>query len=260
MATYVLVGGGWLGGWCWQGVARQLREEGHDAYPVTLTGLGERVHLASPQVDLETHITDVVNLIEFEDLHDIVLLGHSYAGIVVTGVADRVPDRISQLVYLDTGQLPDGTAIIETFPTEARRHIERRVEESGDGSRFPKLPQEELATFGSLEGLDDAGLEMLRSRAVDQPFGTFTQPLRLENPAREALPKVGILCSFSLEEVQAIIASGNPVFRELTSPNWRFVELPTGHYPMFSRPDDLAAVLLDLPSGASTQDDGERST
>jgi hypothetical protein len=92
---------------------------------------------------------------------------------------------------------------------------------------------------------------MLRSRAVDQPFGTFTQPLRLENPAREALPKVGILCSFSLEEVRAIIDSGNPVFRELASPTWRFVELPTGHYPMFSRPDDLAAVLLDLPSGAS---------
>jgi pimeloyl-ACP methyl ester carboxylesterase len=260
MTTYVLVGGGWLGGWCWQGVARRLRQEGHEAYPVTLTGLGDRVHLASPQVDLETHITDVVNLIEYEDLHDIVLLGHSYAGIVVTGVADRVPDRISQLVYLDTGALPDGTALIETFPTEARRHIERQVEELGDGWRFPMPPLEELATFGSLEGLDDSRLEQLRSRAVDQPFGTFTRPLRLENPAREGLPKVGIVCSFSLEEVRAIIASGNPVFREMASPNWRFVELPTGHYPMFSRPDDLAAVLLDLPSSASAHDDGERST
>jgi hypothetical protein len=87
---------------------------------------------------------------------------------------------------------------------------------------------------------------------VDQPFGTFTQPLRLENPAREALPKVGILCSFSLEEVRAIIDSGNPVFREMAGPSWRFVELPTGHYPMFSRPEDLAAVLLDLSSGTST--------
>jgi pimeloyl-ACP methyl ester carboxylesterase len=259
MATYVLVGGGWLGGWCWQRVARRLREEGHDVYPLTLTGLGERVHLASPQVDLETHITDAVNLIEFEDLHDVVLLGHSYAGLVVTGVADQVPDRISQLVYLDTGPLPDGTALIETFPTEARRHIERQVEELGGGWRFPVPLQEELATFGSLEGLDDARLELLRSRAVDQPFGTFTQPLRLENPAREVLPKVGILCSYSLTEVQAIIASGDPVFREMASPTWRFVELPTGHYPMFSRPDDLAAVLLDLPSGASTQGDGERS-
>jgi len=260
MATYVLVGGGWLGGWCWQKVARRLREEGHDVYPVTLTGLGERVHLASPQVDLETHITDVVNLIEFEDLHDVVLLGHSYANLVVTGVADRIPERISQLVYLDTGQLPNGTALIETFPPEARRHIERQVEELGDGWRFPMPPPEELATFGSLEGLDDAELELLRSRAVDQPFGTFTQPLWLENPAREALPKLGIVCSFSLEEVRAIIASGNPVFREMASPTWRFVELRTGHYPMFSRPDDLAEVLLDLPSGAPTQYDGERRT
>src|ERR687897_2961274 len=260
MTAYVLVGGTWLGGWCWQRVARRLRDNGHDAYPLTLTGLGERVHLASPEVDLETHITDVVNLIEFEDLRDVVLLGHSYANLVVTGVADRVPERISQVVYLDTGQLPNGTALIEVFPAEARSHIERQVEESGDGWRFPLPPQEELANFGSLQGLGDAKLELLRSRAVAQPFGTFTQPLRLENPAREALPKVGILCSFSLEEVQAIIASGNPVFREMASPNWRFVELPTGHYSMVSRADDLAAVLLDLPSGASTQDHSERST
>jgi pimeloyl-ACP methyl ester carboxylesterase len=259
MSVYVLVGGGWLGGWCWQSVAHRLREEGHDVYPATLTGLGERIHLASPEVDLETHIADVVNLIEFEDLHEVVLLGHSYAGLVVTGVADRGPERISQLVYLDTGALPDGTILIETFPPEARRHIEQQVEEAGDGWRFPMPPQEELATFGSLEGLDDERLELLRSRAVDQPFGTFTRPLQLHNPAREKLPKVGILCSFSLEEVQAIIASGNPLFREMAGPNWRFVELPTGHYPMFSRPDDLAAVLLDLPPGVSTQEGGDRS-
>src|SRR5215213_9889634 len=129
MAAYVLVGGGWLGGWCWQRVARRLREEGHDAYPVILTGLGERVHLASPEVDLETHITDVVNLIEFEDLHDVVLLGHSYAAIVVTGVADRVLDRISQLVYLDAGPFPSGLAFIDAFPPEARTHVESQVEE-----------------------------------------------------------------------------------------------------------------------------------
>jgi pimeloyl-ACP methyl ester carboxylesterase len=257
MSVYVLVGGGWLGGWCWQEVARRLREDGHDVYPVTLTGLGERVHLASPEVDLETHITDVVNLIEFEDLRDVVLLGHSYANLVVTGAADRVVERISQLVYLDTGQLPNGTALIEAFPAEVREHIERQVDEFGDGWRFPLPPQEELANFGSLEGLDDAKLVLLRSRAVSQPFGTFTQPLRLENPAREALPKVGIVCSFSLEEVQAIIESGDPVFREMASPNWRFIELPTGHYPMFSRPDDLAAELLDLPSGESGREDGK---
>ena len=106
-------------GWCWQRVARRVRDNGHDVYPVTLTGLGERVHLASPEVDLETHITDVVNLIEFEDLHDIVLIGHSYAGLVVTGAADRIPERISELVYLDTAPLPAGNVLIETFPPEA---------------------------------------------------------------------------------------------------------------------------------------------
>jgi pimeloyl-ACP methyl ester carboxylesterase len=246
MTTYVLVGGAWLGGWCWKPIARRLRDRGHDAYPVTLTGLGERVHLASPQVDLETHVTDVVNLIEFEDLRDIVLLGHSYAGLVVTGAADRIPDLISTLVYLDTGSLPDGFLLIDSFPPETRRRIERQVDALGEGWRYPMPPREELAEYGSLEGLDESQLELLRSRAVAQPFGTYTQPLRLDNPAREALPKVGILCSITLEQVQEMIASGDPVFRELAGPNWRFVELPTGHWPMFSRPDDLAELLLDL--------------
>jgi pimeloyl-ACP methyl ester carboxylesterase len=246
VATYVLVGGGWLGGWCWQPVARRLRDNGHDAYPVTLTGLGERTHLASPEVDLETHITDVVNLVEFEDLHDIILLGHSYGGVVVTGVADRIPGRISQLVYLDTGPLPDGTALIEAFPPDARTYIERQVEELGDGWRFPMPPPEELANMGSLEGLDDDHLRLLRSRATPQPFSTYTQPLRLENPSREELPKLGILCSLSLDQVQEMIASGDPVFRGLAEPTWRLVELSTGHWPMFSRPEDLARLLLDL--------------
>jgi pimeloyl-ACP methyl ester carboxylesterase len=246
VATYVLVGGGWLGGWCWQPVARRLRDNGHDAYPVTLTGLGERTHLASPEVDLETHITDVVNLVEFEDLHDIILLGHSYGGVVVTGVADRIPGRISQLVYLDTGPLPDGTALIEAFPPEARTYIERQVEKLGDGWRFPMPPPEELANMGSLEGLDDDHLRLLRSRATPQPFSTYTQPLRLENPSREELPKLGILCSLSLDQVQEMIASGDPVFRGLAEPTWRLVELSTGHWPMFSRPEDLARLLLDL--------------
>ena len=250
MTTYVLVGGTWLGGWCWQPVARRLRDNGHDAYPVTLTGLGERAHLASSHVDLDTHITDVVNLIEFEDLPEVVLLGHSYAGVVVTGVADRIPERISRLVYLDSRPLPDGSALIEAFPSELRRHIERQVEELGEGWRFPMPSWEEVSYMASLEGVDDDHLKLLRFRAVAQPFGTYTQPLRLENPAREELPKLGILCSYSLDQMQEMIASDNPLFRELAGPEWRFVELPTGHWAMFSRPEDLAELLLDLPSDA----------
>ena len=258
MTTYVLVGGGWLGGWCWQRVARRLRDEGHDAYPATLTGLGERVHLAFDQVDLETHITDVVNLIEFEDLRDVVLLGHSYGGLVVTGAADKIPERISELVYLDTAPLPDGDSLIEKFPPELRRRTEEQVQELGEGWKFPVPPPEELANMASLEGVDEDHIRLLYSRATPQPFGTYTQPLHLKNPSGEELPKLGILCSFSLDRVKEMVASDNPSFREMAGPNWRFVELPTGHYPMFSRPDDLAAVLLDLPSGASVQDDDER--
>jgi pimeloyl-ACP methyl ester carboxylesterase len=261
MAAYVLVSGGWLGGWCWQRVVRRLREEGRDAYPITLTGLGERVHLASPEVDLETHITDVVNLVEFEDLRDVVLLGHSYGGLVVTGAADRIPGRISQLVYLDTVPLPDGGSLIEKFPRDLRKRTERQVEELGKGWKFPVPPPEELADMASLEGVDEDHLRLLYSRATPQPFGTYTQPMRLENPNREGLPKLGILCSLSLDRVEEMVAAGKHSFREMAGPNWRFAELSTGHYPMFSRPDDLAKVLLDLPSASSTsaRDDGESS-
>jgi len=259
MTTYVLVGGGWLGGWCWQNVARRLREEGHDAYSATLTGLGERVHLASPQVDLDTHITDVVNIVEFEDFHDVVLLGHSYGGHVVTGAADRIPERISCLVYLDTAPLPKGASLIEKFPPELRKRTEEQVWELGEGWKFPIPPLEELANMASLEGVDEDHLRLLYSRATPQPFGTYTQPLHLENPAREELPKLGILCSFSLAQVKEMIASGQPLFRKLAGPEWRFVELPTGHYPMFSRPEDLAKLLLDLPSEKPVQN-GARAT
>src|SRR5215216_473082 len=108
MTTFVLVHGGWHGGWCWKRVAPLLRDAGHDVYTPTLTGLGERVHLASPQVNLTTHITDVVNVIEFEDLSEVVLVGHSYGGVVITGVASKVSDRIKDLVYLDAFVAKDG--------------------------------------------------------------------------------------------------------------------------------------------------------
>ncbi len=262
MATYVLVAGAWLGGWCWQPAARRLRDHGHDVYPVTLTGLGERKHLARPETDLDTHIADVVNLVEFEDLRDVVLLGHSYAGIVVTGVADRIPVRVWQLVYLDSGPVPDGLAYLDTQPPEVRQRIKRQVADLGDGWRLPIPSWDELeSVYGaSLEGLGDDERGLMRSRAVAQPFGTYTQPLRLQNPAQDALPKLLISNSFPLAQVRELIASGHPWFRELAGPEWRFLELPTGHWPMFSRPDDLAALLLGLPSDAPARDRGDRGS
>jgi pimeloyl-ACP methyl ester carboxylesterase len=191
MTVYVLVGGAWLGGWCWQPVARRLREAGHVAYPVTLTGLGERSHLSNPEVNLDTHVTDVVNLIEFENLRNVVLLGHSYAGIVVTSAADRVPERIAQLVYLDSGPVPDGVSFLDTQSSEIREHTERQVAKHGDGWLLPVPSWEELENVNgaSLEGLGDEERRLMRSRAVGQPFGTYTQPLRLEKCSEGALTK-----------------------------------------------------------------------
>jgi pimeloyl-ACP methyl ester carboxylesterase len=250
MTTYVLVGGAWLGGWAWQPVARGLREHGHDVHPVTFTGLGERSHLAGPEVDLDTYLADVVNLIEFEDLHDVVLVGHSYAGMVVTGVADRIPERIGLLAYLDAGPSPDGAAFIDLQPPPARELLERLVDRDGEGWRLPMPSWEELEGVmgASLEGLGPDERARMRARATAQPFRTWTQPLSLRNPARDQLPKLMITCSIPLAQVREMIAAGHPWFAELAGPQWSFLELPTGHWPMFSVPGPLASLLLQVPA------------
>jgi pimeloyl-ACP methyl ester carboxylesterase len=253
MTTYVLAGGAWLGGWAWQPVARQLRSKGHEVHPVTFTGLGDRSHLATPEVDLDTYVTDVVNLIEFEDLHDVVLVGHSYAGIVVTGVADRIPERISLLAYLDSGPSPDGVSFLDLQPPAVSELLERLVEQEGEGWRLPMPSWEDLEGVmgASLEGLGPEERARMRGRAVAQPRRTWSEPLSLGNPARERLPKLLITCSIPLAQVREMIAAGHPWFAELAGPEWSFLELPSGHWPMFSVPEQLAALLDRLPAAAS---------
>src|SRR5512133_1657290 len=145
MGTYVLVGGAWLGGWAWQPVTDRLREHGHDVHPLTLTGLGERSDLAGPEVDLD-------NLMEAEDLRDVILVGHSYAGHLITGVANRAPERIALLAYLDAGPSPDAAAFMDLQPPAARELIERLVDEAGEGWRIP------LPSWEELEGVMGASL------------------------------------------------------------------------------------------------------
>src|SRR5689334_2769925 len=127
----VLVPGACLGGWAWREVAARLRGLGHDVYAVTLTGLGEREHLATRDVDLDTHIADVLGVLDYEDLRDAVLVGHSYAGVVVTGAADRRPDRLDAVVYLDCSPLPNGMAIADVQPPEQRELQRSTVERDG---------------------------------------------------------------------------------------------------------------------------------
>src|SRR6266498_5853186 len=111
MATYVLLHAGWAGGWQWRAVAQRLRMEGHEVYTPTFTGLGERVHLASSEVGLETHIQDILGVLTYEDLHDVILVGHSYSGMVSTAVAERVPERLAHLVYVDAFVPQDGQSL-----------------------------------------------------------------------------------------------------------------------------------------------------
>ncbi|GAA3097701.1 alpha/beta fold hydrolase [Streptosporangium carneum] len=246
MSTYVLVPGFWLGGWAWEKVAAHLREAGHDVHPVTLTGLGDRAHLAGPDVDLDTHIQDIVNVIVYADLREVILVAHSGAGAPVTGAADRVPERVSRVVYLESGPQADGTSHMDLHEPEWRAFIEKRVAEHGDGTGYPLPAWEEQEKAGaSLEGLGPREREWFASRATAQPYAAMTQPLKLTGGAA-GLRKTLITCSFPLEQVHAMIAAGHPFFAALAGPEWSFAALPTGHWPMFSKPEETAAVLAAL--------------
>ncbi len=246
MSTYVLVPGFWLGGWAWEKVTPHLRAAGHDVHPVTLTGLGDRAHLAGPGVDLDTHIEDIVNAIVYADLREVILVGHSGAGASVTGAADRVPERLARVVYIESGPQANGMTQMDLYEPAWRAFIEKRVAERGEGAHYPPISWQEQEQAGaSLEGLGAAEREWFLSRATAQPYGTMTQPLKLTGGA-DALPKTLISCSFPLEQVHAMIATGHPFFTALAGPEWSFDTLPTGHWPMFSAPVETAATLAAL--------------
>lgn len=250
----VLVPGACLGGWCWREVATLLRARGHDVYPVTLTGLGERVHLARPDTDLETHIADVVNVLEYEALADAVLVGHSYAGAVVTGVADRRPRRLHAVVYLDTGPLHDGMAIIDLQPPALRDRQRRDVEERGEGWRWPVPDGETIVSglYGSASGLRDEHLRAFALRGTPQPYATFTSPLRLAAPAPAGVRRVAIFAGdggISVAALRAAIDAGDPRAAPFAAPDWELHELATGHWAMLSAPAPLAERLGAVAAG-----------
>ena len=233
MATFVLVPGAWLGGWCWQRVTPLLEAEEHRVVTPTLTGLGERSHLASDAVDLETHMQDVVNVIVWEDLRDVVLVGHSYAGFVVTGVADRVPDRIATLLYLDTSIPSDGEAFFDYWPAEMRTHIEEMGKTHGG---WPV--EEDLGPDGA--DVSAADMARIRSLGLPHPIGTLGQPLRLHNPDTPLHQRAYIACRPARQQFAAYLQP----YRD--DPAWTFVDIDSGHWPMFSAPEALAAGLIEI--------------
>src|SRR5471032_971199 len=172
MTNFVLVHGAWHGGWCWKRVARRLREAGHAVHTPTLTGLGERAHLLNRQIDLETHIEDVLGLLRAEQLGDIVLCGHSYGGMVITGVADRAADRVAGVVYLDAYVPADGESLSALQLPERRAALRAAVAEHGWGWLMPPTP---AAAFA----VNEADRAWVDRQCVPHPFACFEQPIRL---------------------------------------------------------------------------------
>lgn len=239
MATFVLVPGFWIGAWAWQDVTAALREAGHEVYPVTLTGVAERAHLATPEVDLDTHTDDIVRLIDDQHLHDVVLVGHSGGGMPVSQVADRIPERLARVVYVDSGPLPDG---VSQFDINEPEEQERLRAEIGDGHLLPPPAWDPAADPVNLAGLDATTLATLRERATPHPLGAATQPVRRTGNAQ--VPAALISCIFPIEQVEAMVAQGHPFFAAFAGGELR--GLPTGHWPMFSEPKRLAELLDEL--------------
>jgi len=234
MTTYLLVPGMWIGAWAWRDVTAALREAGRDVHPLTLTGVADRAHLLSPDVDLDTHIEDIVRLVEIEDLRDVVLVGHSYGGLPVSAAALRLRARIKSVAYVDSGPLPEGTSQLSTFGQDDTPY---------PGDAVPPRDWDPVADPVLLAGLDEHALELLRTRATPHPLGSVRQPLGPRATSAD-LPTTLIACTFPMDQIHQMMASGHPYFAGLGEA--RIVPLPTGHWPMLSEPKALAAALDDL--------------
>jgi pimeloyl-ACP methyl ester carboxylesterase len=240
MSTFVLVPGFWLGAWAWRQVAVALRAQGHDVYPLSLTGLGERSHLARPDVDLETHVNDVLNLLRYEELQDVVLVGHSYAGaVVIPSVADRMSERVARLVFIDSGPLPSGMSQASFLPPDEQARNAELVRAVGHGWQLPPPPWTQLAA--NVPNLQPDTLERIARLSVPQPWATATSSVQLKG-AWEQVPRLGVLCSFTTEQALAM-AGTVPAFQHMAADVWTYRELPGWHWPMFDRPGELAAIL-----------------
>ena len=222
MSTFVLVHGAWHGGWCWKRVRRSLQAQGHEVFTPTLTGVADRSHLLSREVNLETHIADVTNLILWEELSDVVLCGHSYGGPVISGVADRIPDRIGALVYLDAFVLQNGQSVQDVLPAGQKL---------GEDWKVPPITAE---TFN----VNAHDRDWVNRQCTAQPLATFQQPIHLTG-ALDAI-----------KHVTFILASGwgpgpFPPFYELAkTKGWKTLAIESGHDVMLDQPEALTEALL----------------
>jgi pimeloyl-ACP methyl ester carboxylesterase len=237
MATFVLVHGTHAGAWAWQRLAPLLRAAGHDVYTPTFTGLGERVHLAHPGIGLDTYIQDVVNVLHFEDLHDVVLVGSSFGGMVIAGVADRAPERVARLVYLDATVPEDGQSVADAWADGWEWLADERAAAAAAG--FPDDWPAPVAYVRQMVA-DEADQAWMLERFVPQPFAPLAQPVALRNPAAATLPRTYIRCTGDAEPEEPYVA------RTRTQPGWDYRELAANHFAPFVAPQPTAELLLSL--------------
>jgi pimeloyl-ACP methyl ester carboxylesterase len=236
MACFVLVHGGAHGGWCWRKLVPLLRAEGHDVYTPTLTGFGERAHLLHDGVDLGLNVTDIVAVLYYEDLSDVILVGHSYAGAVITGVADRLHDRIAHLVYLDTSAPERGESVVDVWPAFSASLRTRSVLVNG----AEVISRAEDASGGIYGVEDPTDLVWMKDRLGATPWKCVSQPLKLANPVEvEAIPRTHIDTVEGLGRLA-------PKARERNLNAARSWQIDTGHDMMITEPDALADLLLPL--------------
>lgn len=242
MASYLLVHGGGHGGWCYKKVARLLRVAGHEVYAPSLTGLGDRSHLVGPHIDLDLQINDIVQILKYEDLRGVILVGHSYGGMVITGVADRARERIQRLVYLDAAHPHNGQSLCDNAPEPmAFTKSGLRVV---DGVELVLWPDVISPTFFGIT--DPADVAWTAARLTPHPWKCFTQKLVLQDEdAVRRIPRTNINCSESL-------ARSSDEARQRQKDGEHAWEIDTGHDLMITEPEKVAEMLLKLAAGSGS--------
>lgn len=230
--TYVLVHGAFFGGWCWKRVAARLRALGHFVYTPTLTGLGERSHLLAATPTLEMFIEDVAQVLRYEDLKDVILVGHSFSGSVVSALADRMSEMLRHLVYLDAQLLVSGETSASGAPSASIERYRHRAIETSHGALIPPFDPE---SFGIT---DPEVAAWIKTKLTPHPFQTYFDQLALKNPLGNGVPVTYIAC---INPRYANVASSHELARQIVG--WTYVELSTGHNAMLSMPDELVTLL-----------------
>jgi pimeloyl-ACP methyl ester carboxylesterase len=227
-ATFLVCHGAWSAGWAWKKMHPLMQAAGHRLVTPTFTGLGERAHLANPSIDLETHIEDILNVIKYEDLREVALIGHSYGGMVASGVADRARERIAQLIYLDAFVPRDGQSLFDFIEPDRSRM--RALAKAGDGYRVPPNP--------TPPDTSPADVEWLTERRVDMPIKCFETRLKLHH-GELTLPRSYIYAT----RIAPADAFGQFAARARQEPGWRYHEIDASHSPHVTAPDTLMALL-----------------